>query len=338
MADRDTRRLNEAYKERKAPSMFFYDMFVNKVITFEQESVQVDIVRGSRRMAGYNVRGAVAKRISKKGYKSYLYTPPIVNDSTHISFQTAKKAIAGEDIYSPMTPQARAVVHQADSAVEMSEAIDRRMEYQIYEALFVGEIAIPENDGTVAFPVDATLLDITPSASWATAGTKINTDVKTACLSVFTKSGKTPDLMVLGATALAGFLNNTQIKDQLNNRRIEGSKLDPKTLPDDATYIGYFNFDGFALDVVTYNGMYENSSGTDVSYMPAKKALLINMSARREMLFGGIESNESTFAVPQFVDSWTDKNPDGWTVRIQSAPLFAPVALDTWATIQCVPA
>ncbi len=337
--ERDTRLLMNEYTERKAPSMFFYNMFVNKVKTFEQESVQIDIVRATRRMAGYNVRGAVAKNIKQKGYKSYLYTPPIINDSSVISFATARKAVAGEDIYSPLSPQARAVVHQAESAVEMSEAIDRRIEYQIYEALFTGEISIPENGGKVGFPVDTTLLDISPSASWATASTKITKDVKDTSLSVFKKSGKTPDIMVLGADALEGFLDNTQIKDQLNNRRVEGSKLDPKEIPDDATYIGYFNFEGYALDVLAYNGMYADpDTGEDTPYMPAKKALLINMAARREMLYGGIESHEATMAVPQFVDSWESKNPDGWIVRIQSAPLFAPVALDTWATIQCIPA
>lgn len=342
MAERETKLLMQEYRQRKTPTMFLYDMFWNNKRVFNQTNVQVDIVSATRRMADYNVRGNVSNRVTKKGFLSYTYEPPVMNDSVTLTHQTCASATAGEDIYSPLSPQARMIRHMADAAAEMSEAQKRRIEYQCYEALFVGSVSVPSevSGGTIEFPVDSELLDISPSASWDTASTKILKDLKSASLSVLKMGGVMPDVLVLGADALSAFLSNTQVLSVLDNRRYEGSNIMSRELFDEASYIGRIDAEGVSLAIYSYNGMYD-VDGTDTPYIPAKKALLIKAGARRDACYAAIESNnapDGIAAVEQFVDTWEEKDPDGWKVRVQTAPIMIPTSIDTWATIQCIPA
>lgn len=339
MAERETKLLMEEYKQRKAPSMFFKDMLFNRERTFNQTSVQIDIVSATRRMADYNVRGNVANRVTKKGFLSYTYTPPIMNDSVTLSHKTCSSAVAGEDIYSPLSAIARKAVHMADAAMEMSEADDRRIEYQCYEALFNGEITVPaENGGSIGFPVDSDLLDIAVDNDWDTADATILDDIKDNALLMAKKGGMMPDMLVLGHEALSAFLSDSDVLAKLDNRNFDLGQVSSVQLPNDAMYHGTIDANGVKVRVYSYNGLYDND-GTPTYYMPAKKGLLINSGARREVVYAAVESNDAPAgmaAVPKFADTWEHKNPDGWIVRVQSAPLAIPVAIDSWATIQCI--
>ena len=335
MAGKETKILMSAFMQKKAPTLFFRDRYFTNVRSFDQSTVEFDIVEASRRMADYNVRGAEARPITRKGYKTYAYKPPVLNDKHVLSYAECASAVAGENIYSPLSPQARADIHRLEAGMEMIDAFNRREEYQAFEALFNMEISIPVTGDTITFPKDTDLIGITPDNDWDTASATIIDDVASACFSVYTKSGEVPTEIVLGEDALAAFMEDETVLSQLDNRRFFKSELMGADLGNGAFYVGTFQFRTYILDVFAYNGLVD-IDGTPTRYMPAKKALLINPNSRRDRVYGGIEANGVMSAVPQYLDTWEVKDPDGWKVRAQSAPLVIPVSLYSHATIQCI--
>ena len=334
MPDYNTIALMTAYKEAKKPQLFLRDRYFKNVRTFNQNTVEVDIVRKARRMSSYVTRGGIANPVKQKGFKTYSYQPPLLSDSHKLTVAELNQRIAGEDVYSPLTPAARLQVARLNSIMEMSESFDRTEEYQCMEALFNAEISVSNGD-TVSFPMSDNMLDVAVDTDWSDADADILGDLEAGYMRVLKASGEAPDELVLGSTALEGFLANTAILALLDNRNFNIGVVAPQNLPQGATFIMKLTWKSFSLNVISYNAWYD-VDGTDTAYIPAKKALLISSGARRDRLYGAVEANDNYVAVDRYADTWVEKNPDGTMVRLQSAPLMAPFAIDTWTTIQAI--
>ena len=108
---------------RQAPPVhtYFRDTFFTNIKTFSTERVDIDIVKGDRRMAAFvhpRVGGTVLKG---NGYTTESYKPPLVNPYDVTTADQLLTRLPGEDLYSGMSPAGGA---EADGGVRRAERRD----------------------------------------------------------------------------------------------------------------------------------------------------------------------------------------------------------------------
>ena len=100
--------LAEVVKTTPPVRTFLRDRFFTNVKTFPTERVDIDIVKGNRKMAAFIHPMVGGEIVQAEGYETKSYDPPLINPAT---VSTADKLLArlpGEDMYSGKTPADRA--------------------------------------------------------------------------------------------------------------------------------------------------------------------------------------------------------------------------------------
>lgn len=129
---------------RQAPPVhtFFRDTFFTNVQHSPTESVDIDIVKGNRRMAAFvhpRIGGEVLK---SDGYKTESYKPPLVNPYDETTADRYMTRMPGEDLYSGMTPAQRAAKKLMGEYASLNDATTRREEWMAVQAIVTGQIPI----------------------------------------------------------------------------------------------------------------------------------------------------------------------------------------------------
>lgn len=94
---------------RQAPPVhtFFLDTFFTNVKKFTTERVDIDLVKGDRRMAAFVHPRIGGKVLKSSGYKTENYAPPLVNPYDVTTADRYMTRMPGEDLYSSTTPAQR---------------------------------------------------------------------------------------------------------------------------------------------------------------------------------------------------------------------------------------
>ena len=104
----EPRCLAEVVRTTPPVRTFFLDNYFTNVKTFATKSVDIDVVKGDRRMASF-VHPLVGGQVLKnEGYQTESFTPPLINPLTVTTANDALERMPGEDLYSGMTPEERA--------------------------------------------------------------------------------------------------------------------------------------------------------------------------------------------------------------------------------------
>ena len=101
----EPRYLAEVVRTTPLVRTFFLDNYFTNVKTFATKSVDIDVVKGDRRMASF-VHPLVGGQVLKnEGYQTESFTPPLINPLTVTTANDALERMPGEDLYSGMTPE-----------------------------------------------------------------------------------------------------------------------------------------------------------------------------------------------------------------------------------------
>ena len=94
---------------RQAPPVhtFFRDTFFTNVKKSTTERVDIDLVKGDRRMAAFVHPRVGGKVLKASGYKTESYKPPLVNPCDITTADRYMTRMPGEDLYSGETPAQR---------------------------------------------------------------------------------------------------------------------------------------------------------------------------------------------------------------------------------------
>ena len=95
---------------RQAPPVhtFFRDTFFTNVKKSTTERVDIDLVKGDRRMAAFVHPRVGGKVLKASGYKTESYKPPLVNPCDITTADRYMTRMPGEDLYSGETPASAA--------------------------------------------------------------------------------------------------------------------------------------------------------------------------------------------------------------------------------------
>lgn len=116
---------------RQAPPVrtYFRDTFFTNVKPFSTERVDIDLVKGDRRMAAFVHPRLGGKVLTANGYTTESYKPPLVNPYDVTTADQLMTRLPGEDLYSGMTPAQRAAQKLMEEYATLNDATTRREEW-----------------------------------------------------------------------------------------------------------------------------------------------------------------------------------------------------------------
>jgi hypothetical protein len=341
----EPRTMGRVVKKLPPVNNFLRKTFFRKVLTFATKSVDIDIVKGSRKVAPYVHRKIGGKIVPNTGYTTKSYTPPLVAPEKITTIDDLLNRRPGESIVSGMTPAERAVAKMADDFTELRDMIARREELMCSQAIFTGKIPIIGEGLNEEIDFGFTNKEVITVAGnkWGASTAKPIADLKRWHETVQKKGFTNCDMCVMSSDVAAAFLTNDSVIKVLDVKNYNLAIIQPKMLPNGVTYIGTLH--GLGMDIYVYNEWYlddwtDEANPTDMPMVPAGTLSLMSSKEEYAMAYGAItlieEPNGQFRTVEgQYVpDSYAKRRPARRFLQLSSAPLPVPTTIDSWFVAQ----
>lgn len=337
--------LEQSYKPRK----FLSNLFAANEETHGTEYIDIDIVKGKRTMAPFVAPRAEGRVMARQGRTTRSYKVPYLKPKRTIEAEDLLKRNSGSNVYTPEQLAAKAAEMLGKDLVDLTDSIDRRIEWMVASALTTGKIVVSgvADEGNDAAVVDDEIdfglpathnVTLTGVALWTDATSNPITKLREWKRIIAQDSGLSARAVIFGSGVVDAFINNTKVKDQLSNRRIELGQIKPEELPEGVTYIGYLNDPG--LDVYAYDEWYVDDAGNEQPMIPVDRIVMGATNARSTRHYGPIldmDAMEEGMSVGKwYPKSWREKDPSARFLLVQSAPIFVPHQIDAFLTAKVV--
>ena len=350
MSDIFQRAMLEAYEEGVSsdPEQYFLSNLFREEVISPVDEIELDVIRGSRVIAADVTRGGgVGNTNYVNQYTNKSYKVPLYWEQTPITASMLNKRVPGMDAFrSPsMSEAAKIGYHVGRAQSEQVKKIKRAIELQAAQALQTGIVTL-KNADNIDFHKDATLNNV-PGVKWDNANGLPIDDIEALAVEIFQKGKIKPNTAIFSQNAWVAFRKNTSVQSFFDKRFIEPGILRPEETVLGATLQGRISIGDFMLNLYTYNGFYENSSGTNVSYMNTETVIVMNSLAQLAKGYGAtevlVESREDyrnlglpelpEFVAGAYVPFYYTMYPSTMYAGVQSAPIVIPKAIDTIGTI-----
>ena len=266
----ETRTMLDALEQKPPVRTFLRDRFFRNVRQSDSENIDIDIVKGKRRVAVYVKPIAQGHVLDKAGFTTQSYKAPYIKEKMKTTAQDVMRRAVGDTIYSGLSPQQRFAKRLAEELTELDEVITRAEEVQAAEALFTGKVTAKNEAGVAIQQVDFGLqathnLVLSGANLWSDANFKKNAllaQLRTWRKTNIKDSGKVPTDLILSTEALDKFLeilDPDSTNAGLSSIRVERGMLDPTIYADQGvTYWGFLKEIG--VDVWSYDEYYHDGS------------------------------------------------------------------------------
>jgi hypothetical protein len=332
----DTRTMLDVVDQMKRPSTFLRDTFFQRSTQFDTASVDVDIVKGKRRLAPLVNPLAEGRVVERTGFTTNTLKPGYVKPKFVTTAGDLLKRSPGEVLYAGgRTPEMRAQEQLAKDLGELYDMVTRREEWMAAQALTTGEVVMTikgetaDQTVTVDFQMDSNhKVTLTGTDLWSDAGSDPLGDLATWARKCRQDSGLSPTDVLMGSDAAEAFIKNTAVDKELNNRRIDTGMIVPENLPNGVAYLGRIDRPGVSVDLWTYDEWFvDEETGLEGAAIPANKVIMGSRRAQNSKLWGAIQDMDAfesgLVAANRFPKSWTTKDPSVRWLMMQSAPLMA---------------
>lgn len=344
-----TRTMLEALKQSKPAHSFLRDRYFSSDKTFTSAKLDIDVVKGKRRVAPFVNPKIGGKVVEREGYRTDSFEAPEVSPEMVTTADDFINRAPGEPIYGN-DPNARAAAQLGEDLAELDNMITRREEAMCAEALFFGKVTVKgegydeELNYWPSNAADQPYEELVGAATWDGGSADPMGDLRAARRAILQGSGVTPKDVLMGNAALEAFLAQLEKeKVALDFRRADMGHIDPSHLPNGVTYWGYLK--DSALDIYTYDEWYLDETGAERPMVPDNRVLVGSSDVRTTMAYGMVTlmrgANDN--AAPEFYaerrvpDSWTQrKNPAGRIVQIKSRPLPIIHQIDGFRVLKVV--
>lgn len=332
----ETRTMLKAIEQMYIPKTFLLDTFFRNEQVFTTEYVDIDIIKGKRRLAPFVSPRAQGKVVEKTGYYARSFKPPYIKVKMPTTVEDLLKRQPGQTIYEGgKTPAEVAAAEVGKNLLELIQMIQRREEWMAAQALTTGKITIT-GDGVDA-EIDFLMANdhkvtLSGTAKWTDSASDPVKNLRTWKRKIAQDSGVTADVAVMGSAVIDAFLAHEKVQKALDNRRIVLGQIDPRELPSGATYWGNVA----NIDIYSYDEWFVDDTGTEQPMVPENTLILGSTKAITARLYGAIRDLKSTAAVRYFPKSWEEEDPSVRWIMVQSAPIVAPLQIDAFMSIVAV--
>lgn len=310
---------------------------------FPTTEVLIEYKEGKRKLAPFVIPRKGGITMEREGYTASRYTPPYIAPQRPLTIDDLNKKGFGESLYSNMTPQQRQAQVLGEDLADLSEMIDRREEWMCKELLTSGEVVMKHYSDRygVGVPEEKVLRfynenfdnEYTVANTWDDANSTIYDDLD-AMVAMLTRNGNPASDLCMDAAAWKEFIKDSEIKEMLNNRRIEMGMINPVETPDGVAHMGQIIVRGKKLDIFVYDEMYEDEEGEMQCFMPYG-TILITAPGMGRMLYGAITQIEQdgefhTYDGSKVPKYFSDSKNEVRELRVASAPVPVPNDRKGW--------
>ena len=243
--------------------------------------------------------------VARDGYKTERYTPANVAPSRPLTIDDLNKKQFGETLFSQQSPAQREGAVLGEDIKDLGELIDSREEYMAAQTLFNNGYSMKHyadqygsgkyEEFHIEFYDGTNHAVYTPSAAW-TKDTDADVILKDLYnMAMMNKKRGLPATDVLfGMDVATVLLGNKSLQDILDNKGLNNLiRIDPKELPEGATYFGSVNCFGVVLDLLCDSETYVDEAGADQTFIPAKK-IVVTAPAVGRTLYGAVTQIEES--------------------------------------------
>lgn len=310
--------------------------------TFKSEDVLVEYREGSRKVAPFVYARKNGVIEGRKGSSMRRYTPPTVAPKRAITLDDISKRGFGEALFGDnITPAQRSMTLAALDLSEMDNEITRREECMAAEVMLdngcvmheYGDDADLANENEIRFYSGSTNpASYSVTTKWDATGANILADLG-AMVKMLTMNGLPATDFVCAPDVADAIVNDETIQKLLDNRRYELGEVAPKLQTPSASVMCVLNVRGHAINVISYDEMYEGDDGELASYIPSGCGIMTAPGAGRRY-YGAVTQLEQadlawhTYAMARVPKYEADTKDEVRTLKLTSRPLMAPADKD----------
>jgi hypothetical protein len=333
----ETRTMLAALEQMLPPKSFLRDTFFSTVETSRTEHVDIDIMKGKRRLAPFISPKKEGKLVERIGRTTRTYKPPYVKPKMVTNAHDFLKRDVGNTIYGAQDSAfSRAAKQVGKDMAELDEIITRREEWMCAQLLQTGQVDVV-GDGVndnINFGMDAShIITLSGGDLWSAGSATPLEDLRAWRRLVMKDSGRVPTDVVMGYEAIDAFLAHANVKDRLDTRRIDLGMIDPAQFGSGVLYYGRIK--DVNVDLWVYDEWYvHEDSGTETPMVDPTKVIIGDRNARTARHYGAIQDLKANASVPRFPKSWEEEDPSVRFIMVQSAPLMALHQVDAFACVK----
>lgn len=138
----EPRHLIEVVRTTPPIRTFLRDRFFSNVKTFPTRRVDIDIVKGNRKMAAFIHPLVGGEIVQSEGYETKSYAPPLINPATISTADQYMERLPGEDLFSGRTPADRAAEKLIEEYNQLNDMTTRREEWMAAQVLTTGKLKV----------------------------------------------------------------------------------------------------------------------------------------------------------------------------------------------------
>ncbi len=338
----EPRTMAEVVRRTPPVHTFFLDTFFKSIETYPTEKIDVDFVKGGRKLAPFVHKVIGGKVVPNSGYTTETFEPPVVAPERLTTIDDILKRSPGESLYNTMSPAQRATLKMSEDFNALDQMITRREEWMAVQSMLYGEIPIKGEglDYAITFGFSNKETIVTDISKWSDyENSDPIADIERYKAKVQENGYVNTDILIMGKTALRHFLNNKKVKDALDVEHMNLAVIDPKELINGATYVGYLKLQN--ISIYTYNELYlddwTNPETPETKpLIPGNMIVLASTQANYKRIYAGvvlIDQKTDEFKVYEATRvpyMYTKINPARRFLQLYSRPLPVPREVDTW--------
>ncbi len=317
------------------PVTYILDTFFQDGESFETEWVEVQTLKGNKPIAPYISEMLPGKVILRTGFQAKQYKPALIKPARPITAIDLKVRAAGEDLYNPDQPEARARKLLAKDIIDLNDTIVRRLVQQAAELMFTGKVTQIGEGVSQVIDYDFTnIVTLSGTDLWSNEASDPIAFLAGKRQQIISANAPTPDIILGDYASATALMRHPKILKLADNKGVTVGNLDTKLLPNGVTYHGHLNDVG--LDVFSYSGTYTNDAGQDVPFVPAGTIALLSSRDKFTFHYGANiimdpKTEQFVKAVGKVIpQSWVTVEPAQRWLQMLSRPLPVPANVAGW--------
>lgn len=333
-----TRMMLRMLEQTYPAQTFFRDTFFKNRVILQEEKVDLDIRKGTRRVATYVNRKIGHTIVERQGYTMQTIQPQLIAPMMITTAEDVIKRSAGENIYGAKNPNERLIEILARDMRTLDDMIARAEELQCAQALYTGKIVMPVTDGD-GHVVDVITVDYSDNwnfdkVNWEDVTTSNpSADFRRWRRTITKNSGLNADIAIVGANALEWLYLSLNWREEQKFIQTNFANYTPKNAPLGATFVGLhpslgiemFTIDEWVLDAV---------SGEEVPLADPNMILIGSTDAYTSLIYGMIyDVAIGSFAAARVPKSFVRDEPSARFLKLSSAPIAVPHQTDAFLSI-----
>ena len=329
------RTLAEVVKTTPPVRTFLRDRFFTNVKTFPTKRVDIDIVKGNRKMAAFIHPMVGGEIVQAEGYETKSYAPPLINPATISTADQLLERLPGEDMYSGKTPADRAAEKLIEEYNQMNDMTTRREEWMAAQVLTTGQLKVKGKgvDEVIDFGL-TNKITLTSTKKWGASAADIWGNLKDWKQQVSRNGFANANMVIMGKAAADAFMADATVAKLLDNRRIEIGAIKPEEMEGGITYYGHLNLPG--VDIYGYDEVYlDDETGETKPLIPDNVVLMIPSAASFMRAYGLCTYLDDAGAwhraeTDRLLRTYVEHRPDRRFIELQTHPLLIPDKIDSW--------